>query len=180
MPLLRFRVFWEEDEQVYRDIEIKPGQSFLELHKAILTAYEFDGKHTASFWESNERWERGRELNSEVLVNKKDAPALSMSRTPVSALTSTPDHKFVYEYDPAKKWTFLVELIGVRPDEDTRQTYPLVFRKEGVGPAQYGVKGVNLDKLLEIEEKYDLGADAEGFGSEGEDLPPVDDGAGEE
>lgn len=180
MPLLRFRVYWEEDEQVYRDIEIKPGQSFLELHKAIMTAYEFDGKHTASFWESNERWERGRELNSEVLVNKKDAPALSMSRTPVSALTSTPDHKFVYEYDPAKKWTFLVELIGVRPDEDSRQTYPFVFRKEGVGPAQYGVKGVNLDKLLEIEEKYDLGADAEGFGSEGEDLPPVDDGAGEE
>lgn len=180
MPLLRFRVYWEEDEQVYRDIEIKPGQSFLELHKAILTAYEFDGKHPASFWESNERWERGLELNSEVLVNKKDAPALSMSRTPVSALTSTPDHKFVYEYDPAKKWTFLVELIGVRPDEDARQTYPYVFRKEGVGPAQYGVKGVNLDKLLEIEEKYDLGADAEGFGSEGEDLPPVDDGAGEE
>jgi hypothetical protein len=30
---------------------------------------------------------------------------------------------------------------------------------------------VNLDKLLEVEEKYDLGADemAEGFGSEGED-----------
>ncbi len=180
MPLLRFRVFWEEDEQVYRDIEIKPGQSFLELHKAILTAYEFDGKHPASFWESNERWERGRELNSEVLVNKKDAPALSMSRTPVSALTSTPDHKFVYEYDPAKKWTFMVELIGVRPDEDPRTTYPHVFRKEGVGPAQYGVKGVNLDKLLEIEEKYDLGADAEGFGSEGEDLPPADDIVGEE
>lgn len=180
MPILRFRVYWEEDDQVYRDIEIKPAQSFQELHKAIVAAWEFDGKHPASFWESNERWERGLELNSEVLVNKKGAPALSMSRTPVSALTSTPDHKFVYEYDPQKKWTFMVELIGVKPDEDPRQTYPYVFRKEGVGPAQYGVKGVNLDKLLEIEEKYDLGADAEGFGSEGEDLPPVEDNGVEE
>jgi hypothetical protein len=179
MPLLRFRAYWEEDDQVYRDIEIRPSQSFLDLHKAILAAYEFDGKHTASFWESNEKWEKGLELNSEVLVNKKGAPALSMSRTPVSALTSTPDHKFVYEYDPAKKWTFMVELIGVSQDENPRITYPHVFRKEGVGPAQYGVKGVNLDKLLEIEEKYDLGADAEGFGSEGEDLPPVDDGLGD-
>ena len=98
-----------------------------------------------------------------------------MSRTPVSALTSTPDHKFVYEYDPAKKWTFMVELIGVVPDENPRATYPNVFRKEGVGPAQYGVKGVSPDKLMEIEEKYDLGADADGFGSEGEDLPPSDD-----
>jgi hypothetical protein len=179
MPLLRFRAYWEEDDQVYRDIEIRPSQSFLDLHKAILVAYEFDGKHTASFWESNEKWEKGLELNSEVLVNKKGAPALSMSRTPVSALTSTPDHKFVYEYDPAKKWTFMVELIGVSQDENPRITYPHVFRKEGVGPAQYGVKGVNLDKLLEIEEKYDLGADAEGFGSEGEDLPPADDGLGD-
>lgn len=180
MPLLRFRAYWEEDDQVYRDIEIKSSQSFLDLHKAITVAYEFDGKHSASFWESNEKWEKGLELNSEVLVNKKGAPALSMARTPVSALTSTPDHKFVYEYDPAKKWTFLVELIGVSQDENPRITYPHVFRKEGVGPAQYGVKGVNLDKLLEIEEKYDLGADAEGFGSEGEDLPPAsDDGLGD-
>lgn len=169
MPLLRFRAYWEEDDQVYRDIEIKPAQTFLDLHKAIIQAYEFDGKHTASFWESNERWERGRELNSEVLVNKRDAPALSMARTPVSALTSTPDHKFVYEYDPKKKWLFLVELIGVSQEENPKVTYPHIFRKEGVGPAQYGVKGVNLDKLLEVEEKYDLSADAEGFTSEGGD-----------
>jgi hypothetical protein len=171
MPLLRFRVFWEEDDLVYRDIEIRPTQTFLEFHKAIISAYEFDGKHPASFFESNERWLRGRELNSEVLVNKKDAPALSMMRTPVSALVATPDQKFIYEYDPVKKWTFLVELIGVSKDEDPKRTYPFVLRKEGVAPAQYGVKGVNLDKLLEVEEKYDLGADemAEGFGSEGEE-----------
>lgn len=176
MPLFRFRAYWEDDDQVYRDIEMKPGQSFLDLHKAIIQAYEFDGKHTASFWDSNEKWERGMELNSEVLINKKGAPALSMSRTPVSALVAKPDHKFVYEYDPKKKWTFLVELIGVSSDEDIKVTYPNVFRKEGVGPAQYGVKGVNLDKLMEVEEKYDLGADAEGFGSEGD--APADDNPG--
>jgi len=171
MPLLRFRVYWEDDDQVYRDIEIRPSQTFLEFHKAIITAYEFDGKHTASFYESNERWQLGRELNSEVLVNKKDAPALSMMRTPVSALVAKPDQKFVYVYDPAKKWTFLVELIGVQADEDAKRTYPFVLRKEGVSPAQYGIKGVNPDKLMEIEEKYDLGAEemAEGFSNEGEE-----------
>jgi hypothetical protein len=169
MPLLRFRVYWEEDDQIYRDIELRSGQTFLEFHKAILQAYEFDGKHSASFFESNDRWTRGRELNSEVLVNKKDAPALSMMRTPVSALVAKPDQKFVYVYDPAKQWTFLVELIGVSKDEDPRRTYPYVLRKEGIAPAQYGVKGVAADKLMEVEEKYDLGADemAEGFGSEG-------------
>ena len=171
MALLRFRIFWEDDDQIYRDVEIKASQTFLEFHKGILTAYEFDGKHTASFFESDDRWSRGRELNSEVLVNKKDAPALSMMRTPVSALVAKPDQKFVYVYDPAKSWTFLVELIGVVKDVDPKHTYPRVFRKEGVGPAQYGIKGVNPDKLVEIEEKYDLSAEdmMEGFGNEGED-----------
>src|SRR5690606_9893295 len=88
-----------------------------------------------------------------------------------SALVAVPDQKFIYEYDPAKKWTFLVELLGLRQDEDIKVTYPNIFRKEGIAPAQYGIKGINPDKLMEVEEKYDLGADemAEGFGSEGEE-----------
>ncbi|RYD55127.1 MAG: hypothetical protein EOP56_17305 [Sphingobacteriales bacterium] len=171
MPLLRFRVYWEEDDQIYRDIELLAGQTFNDFHQVIAKGYEFDGKHAASFFESNDRWTRGREISSEVMVNKKDAPALSMIKTPVSALVAKPDQKFVYEYDPVKKWTFLVELIGVSKEEDPKRTYPFVLRKEGVAPAQYGIKGVSPDKLMEVEEKYDLGADemAEGFGSEGED-----------
>lgn len=177
MAILRFRIYWEEDDQTYRDIEIKAGQTFLEFHKGIYTSFEFDGKHAASFFESNERWMHdGRELSSEVMVNKKDAPALSMMRTPVSALVAKPDQKFVYVYDPAKKWTFHVELIGVLKEEDPRRTYPYMVRKEGIAPAQYGIKGVNPDKLMEVEEKYDLSADdmAEGFGNEGEESSTED------
>ena len=171
MTILRFRVYWEEDDQTYRDIELLGNQTFLDFHKVIIQAFEFDGKHPASFYESNDKWVLGREINSEVLVNKKDAPALSMLKTPVSALISLPDQKFVYIYDPAKKWTFMAELIGVGKDENSRRVYPFVLRKEGVAPAQYGIKGVNPDKIMEIEEKYDLGAEemAEGFGSLDED-----------
>ena len=171
MTILRFRVFWEDDDQTYRDIELLGNQTFLDFHKAIIQAFEFDGKHSASFYESNDKWAYGRELNSEVLVNKKDAPALSMMKTPVSALVSLPDQKFVYVYDPAKKWTFLVELIGVSKEDTPRRAYPFLLRKEGIAPAQYGIKGVNPDKIMEIEEKYDLGAEemAEGFGNEGEE-----------
>ncbi len=170
MSLYRFRVYWEEDDLTYRDIEVLDSQTLLDFHGAILKAYEFDGKHTASFFESNDRWERGRRFASDVMSNKKDAPALSMTKTPVAALIATPNQKFVYEYDPAKQWTFLVELIGILKDENPKKTYPLVIRKEGVGPAQYGVKGLAAEKMVQLEEAYDLSAEdmAEGFGSEGE------------
>jgi hypothetical protein len=170
MPLLKFRVYWEEDDLIYRDIEILSNQTFLDLHQAIIKSYDFDGKHTAVFYESNDRWQRFRALASDVLVNKKDAPALSMIKTPVSALVAVPDQKFVYVYDPAKMWTFLVELIGVTKQEDVLKLYPSCSRKEGMSPNQYGVRGGSTDLLLEVEEKYDLGSDemAEGFGDEGD------------
>jgi Plasmid pRiA4b ORF-3-like protein len=170
MAILRFRVYWEEDDQTYRDIEIEAHQTFFDFHKCIVKAYEFDGKHTASFYQSNDKWEYGTELNSEVLTNKKGAPALSMMKTPVSALLTVPDQKFVYVYNPEKKWVFLIELINVAKESVSRRVYPFILRTEGLAPAQYGIKGVSPDKLVEIEEKYDLkGADiTTGYGSEGD------------
>ena len=37
--------------------------------------------------------------------------------------------------------------------------------------SQYGIRGLSHEKMMEVEEKYDLGAEemAEGFGSEGEE-----------
>lgn len=171
MPLFKFRVYWEDDDNIYRDIVLKTGQTFDAFHKTILTAFEFDNKHQASFFSSNDNWIRGREISSDVLVNKKDAPALAMIKTPVSALVEKPDEKFVYTYDPVKKWTFLIELIGIEKDEDSKKEYPLCVKKEGVAPAQTGIKGLANERLVEIEEKYDLSREdmSEGYGAEGDD-----------
>lgn len=175
MPLLKFRVYWEEDDLIYRDIEILTGQSFAELHQAIIKSYDFDGKHSAVFYESNDKWERFRAFSSEVSSNKKDAAFLSMIKTPVSALVSVPDQKFIYEYDPVKKWTFLVELIGIESEADPKKHYPNCSRKEGLAPSQYKMGGA-AGLLMDIEEKYDLGADemAEGYGDEGEESSEED------
>ncbi len=171
MPILKFRVYWEDDDNIYRDIVLKTGQNFQSFHETILTAFEFDKKHSASFFQSNDKWLRGREISSDVLVNKKDAPALSMIKTPVSALVEKPDEKFVYTYDPVKKWTFLIELIGIDKEEESKKEYPYCIKKEGVAPAQAGIKGLANERLLEIEEKYDLTKEdlSEGYGSEGDE-----------
>ena len=130
MPVFRFRVYWEEDDLIYRDIEILTAQSFLDFHKAIYTAFEFDGKHNAFFYESNDRGQRLRALSSEVLSNKRDAPALSMLKTPVAALVSAPDQKFIYVYDPLKNWTFLVELISILEHEESQKLIHLHYVKK--------------------------------------------------
>lgn len=50
----------------------------------------------------------------------------------------------------------MVELINVNKQESPGVDYPVCLRSEGIGPSQYGVKGLVNEKLAEIEEKYDL------------------------
>ncbi|KAA2243491.1 plasmid pRiA4b ORF-3 family protein [Chitinophaga agrisoli] len=182
MPVLKFRVYWEEDESVYRDIAIKPNQSFLQFHQTILQAFEFDSKHKATFFRSNDNWQRGREIILEKDNAPRKAEPLLMVETPIAAAVKDPNQKFIYLYDFAKSWTFLVELIGITKDENAKVAYPTCVRKEGLAPSQYGTKGLIGDKLVEMEEKYDLnkeGLPADGFGEEGED-DGESDGMGEE
>jgi hypothetical protein len=168
MAILKFRVYFEEDDSIYRDVAIKHTQSFTDLHNAILKAYEFDSKHQATFYRSNDNWQRGREITFEKYDRNYKVAPLLMSETTIGSEIRDPNQKFIYVYDFTRNWSFLVELISVSKDESSKVDYPAVVRKEGIGPSQYGVKGLVGDKLTEVEEKYDLSRGAEGFGVEGE------------
>jgi hypothetical protein len=169
MAILKFRIYFEEDDSVYRDVAIRHKQNFRDLHQAILKAYEFDSKHGATFYRSNDSWQRGREITLEKYNRSYPVEPLLMSDTPISAEIFDPNQKFVYVYDFNRVWTFLVELINVSKEENPKIDYPATVRVEGIAPSQYGTKGLVGDKLAEMEEKYDLQTGAEGFGTEGED-----------
>lgn len=189
MAVLRFRAYYEEDDSVYRDIVIKHTQTFADLHNAILKAYEFDNKHHATFYRSNDHWQRGREITLQKYDKEYKAEPLLMADTPIGSQIKDPNQKFIYTYDFAKGWAFLIELINVSKEENPKLTYPTAIRTEGIGPAQYGTKSLLGDKFIDIEEKYDLSAGAEGFGREGdsdadtedsEDETPIDEAGSEE
>ena len=167
MAVLKFRAYYEDDDSVYRDIAIKHTHTFADLHNAILKAYDFDNKHQATFFRSNDSWQRGREITLEKYEKNYQAEPLLMAETPIGSEIKDPNQKFIYTYDFVKGWAFLIELINVSKVENAKTTYPSTIRIEGIGPAQYGTKSLLGDKFIDIEEKYDLSADAEGFGSEG-------------
>lgn len=177
MAVLKFRVYFEEDDSVYRDIAIRHKQTFLQLHQAILKAYEFDQKHQATFYRSNDQWLRGKEITLEQYDKPYKVPPLLMSETFIGTEIFDPNQKFIYQYDFGKNWSFMVELIHVSKEENPKIEYPVIIRSEGIAPSQYGTKSIVGDKLAEMEEKYDLASDADGFGEEGdEDTGGFDEG----
>lgn len=167
MAILKFRIYFEEDDAVYRDVVIKHTQSFEDLHYAILKAFEFDNKHQATFYRSNDNWQRGREITLAKYDKLYKAPPLLMSETTIGSEIRDTNQKFIYHYDFVKNWTFLVELINVSKEENSRISYPSVSRVEGIGPQQYGTRSLLGERFADIEEKYDLTKGTEGFGEEG-------------
>jgi hypothetical protein len=138
------------------------------LHTTILKSFEFDSKHQATFFRSNDNWQRGREISLEKYEKDYKAEPLMMSETTIGSEIRDPNQKFVYVYDFNRNWTFLVELINVSKEENPKLTYPLAVRTEGIAPSQYGTKSILGDKFVDVEEKYDLSAGEEGFGEEGD------------
>jgi hypothetical protein len=174
MAVLKFRIYYEEDDSVYRDVVIKHNQHFLDLHQVILKAYEFDNKHQATFFRSNDHWQRGREISLEKYDKEYKVQPLLMAETTIGSEIKDPNQKFVYLYDFAKNWSFLVELIHVSKEENGKLEYPAVVKSERIGPSQYGTRGLVGDKLAEVEEKYDLNRSAEGFSEVGEENGDLD------
>jgi hypothetical protein len=176
MAILKFRVYFEEDDSVYRDIAIRHTQNFQDLHTTILKSFEFDNKHQATFFRSNDKWQRGKEISLAKYSEKRyQAEPLLMADTPIGTEIRDPNQKFVYVYDFIRNWTFLVELISVSKEENPKLSYPYSVRSEGIAPSQYGTKSILGDKFVDVEEKYDLSGVGEGFGEEGEETGASED-----
>ncbi len=180
MAILKFRVYLEEDESVYRDVVIRHTQTFQNLHETILKGYEFDNKHKATFYRSNDHWLKGKEISLELYDKEYKVVPLIMSETTIGSEIKNPNQRFVYQYDFNKNWGFLIELINVSKEESPKVIYPSVARVEGIAPSQYGTKGLLGPKFADIEEKYDLTqVSGDGFSEkdeEGEDIGMTEEG----
>ena len=171
MAILKFRVYLEEDDATYRDVAIEHKQTFFDFHIAILKAFEFDNKHQATFYRTNDALEKGREISIEKYDKEYVVEPLLMHNVAIGKEVFDPNQKFIYKYDFIKGWSFIILLVEINKEHNIKLTYPCTTRKEGVAPPQYGTKGLLGEKFTDVEEKYDLKVDEEGFGTEGEDLP---------
>jgi Plasmid pRiA4b ORF-3-like protein len=145
MAVYRFRISFEDVEDVYREIDILGKQSYEELHRAILEAISFDNLKDASFYMSDDYWRKGQEIA--LKVNEEDddedaprnkKPAKLMSKSKIADFIDDPHQRLLYVYDPQVKWIIQVELMRILAD-DPKVQYPKCTKTVGVGPKQYKV-----------------------------------------
>ena len=149
----KFRVLIEsEEEDVIREIEISDDNTFENFHDGIKKAFNFSGKQMASFYVSNDEWEKGREIALVPMDVDKDAEegeVLVMSKTKLNSVVKKPKTKLLYVFDFLLMWTFYIELLSISTPEK-KIKYPHCSKKVGKAPSQNSKK---LNKLTDEDEE---------------------------
>jgi hypothetical protein len=135
VTIYKFRVIIDTEQDVFRDIEIETSATFEEFHRALLDAFDFEEGEMASFYMSNESWEKGLEIPLMDMENKGNSAAVSMSNTALSDMVAKPSDKVLYVFDFLRMWIFYIELIEIKKDMPST-IYPRVALVYGEAPAQ--------------------------------------------
>ena len=144
MAVYRFKVTFEDNEEIFREIEIKSIQTFEDFHNIIIQTIGFDNIHDASFFISDDYWRKGEEIGLRPLghdeiekLKRNDLPVKKqMSKCKLATMIEDPHQKFVYVYDTKVGWTFLIELVKILLD-DAKGSFPKCIKTIGESPKQY-------------------------------------------
>ena len=143
MGALKFRVLLdtEEESEIFRDILIDENENFESLYHAIISSFRFQGDQMASFYMSNDDWDKGHEISLMDMNygdESIDEKASVMSSAILRSFMEEPDQKIILVYDFMRMWIFLIELldkiddavlkpevvlsIGMAPPEDSKMS----------------------------------------------------------
>lgn len=105
MALYRFKVIFEDYDEVVRIIEIKSTQTFFDFHIAIQESIGFDKSQLASFYLSdNKKWKKGYEITLDNMHADEDLDDDNYIPTPIVKKSrlcdyiNDPHQKFVYVF----------------------------------------------------------------------------------
>jgi hypothetical protein len=155
MNIFKFRVIINTEEDVFRDIEITTDDSFESLHKAILSAFNFEEGEMASFYMSDDTWSQGEEVTLMEMNEGGSSKTKSMATVALESMVGKPDDKMVYVYDFLRMWSFYVELVEVKKAAAST-IYPRVALVFGDAPEQES-------KEPDLFEDFDFGEEVDDY-----------------
>ncbi len=137
MALYRFRVTFEDYDDVTREIDIKSTQTFEDLHRAIHQSTGYNSEYSSSFYISNDQWLKGEEITYLPNQRRTDRGVALMEKVKLSSRIDDPHQKFYYIFNFDRPFDFHVELMKIILDDTPRVTYPAIIKSVGDAPRQF-------------------------------------------
>lgn len=177
MAIYRFRVSFEDYEDVYRDIDMPSKSTFIELHNEIHKSIGYNPDASSSFYVSNDQWKKGTEVALLPTARKIDSGVLLMENIRLSKFIDDPHQKFYYIYNFDRPYDFHVELVKILKEEDGK-AYPSVFKAAGQAPKPLAAANFPVSTDLDDDDDADFVEEenVEQYGVDEEDEYSIDEG----
>jgi hypothetical protein len=160
--IYRFRVILDNtsEDDVFRDLEIREGDTMEDLHNIITQSFGFNGMEMASFYVSDDEWNQGEEIPM-MDMSEAGNKVRMMNETIINTVIHEAATKLIYVYDFMNMWTFYVEL-GEIVEEAQGTDYPNLMFVQGQIPDEAPEKVFEADEdeddsFREFEDDLDLG-----------------------
>lgn len=165
MAGLKFRILLDSKDrhEIFRDILISDTDNFESFYKAILNAFCFSSDQMASFYVSNNNWDKGHEISLFDMSFGEDSEQILpgvMATSKMGDFILESSQKFILVHDFLRMWIFLIELID-STDESPEQ--PRMILSVGNAPAEESRSAEDESLLFETESEDDEEEDEFGF-----------------
>lgn len=155
MGRLKYRVLLDSkyEEEIFRDIAIPESFTFEKFYESILEAFKLKGEVMASFYISNDDWDKGQEICLMDMGMEDQSSSngpLMMSKTTLQSIHQLKHQRFILVYDFMKMWIFLIEFI--ERDYSDANLSEVIF-SVGNSPVE-DEKGIDSDFVFESEKSF--------------------------
>ncbi|MDP4280928.1 MAG: hypothetical protein Q8867_02140 [Bacteroidota bacterium] len=126
MLIYRFRVTTDEQEDFLREIEIQPGQTFLDFHEIIQSSADLEICERASFFTTDKKYKKHHEISlkpSKKEVKRYDAEldeiitdtqvSFLMKNSQLKNFIEDPHQRMIYEFHGKDPHVFNIELFKI-------------------------------------------------------------------
>lgn len=178
--ILCFRMISNEDKKFFRDINIEDSSTFFDLHDAIQDEVGFDKAQLASFFITDEKWQKKYEISLLDMKGGKGDDPLIMDETIIADHIKELKQRLIYVFDFFSGRAFFLEFVEEK-EKIRHKKYPNCSNGLGDPPAQikFERSGKKSNILFEEEEpandedfdedELDLDGEIDEDGAEGED-----------
>lgn len=156
MAVYRFKVVFEDYDDVVREIEIQSKQTFEDFHRILQQSTGYKVEVSSSFYVSNDYWNKGDEIAFMPSAKKIDRGVALMEKSKLSNFIDDPHQKFYYTYNFDRPYDFHIELMKILLDDTSATVYPRIVRSVGDAPKPFGAMAAVPVVESGLDEDFDF------------------------
>jgi hypothetical protein len=149
-----FRMVSDENQDFLRDVVISSTDTFMDFHQCIQKNLNYDPSQLASFFITNENWEKQKEITLIDMMEDTAFDTVTMDRAVIGETVSRVNDRLIYVFDFFSERAFFIELIE-KTDQKTHKKTPFVAHAKGEAPQQLAMDMLGEEEGTGLDQEFD-------------------------